>query len=151
MWSSNHDNRSGDADWSGCHIHTTSTKLDESGQVSPRKWSSKVVVQCYISSLHEVSRMHDCDSLQFRVPTGMLAASPWVLQPKAISRQPFYLQRRKVQTLQKKFYPTVIRSNIDNLSQVDASDIGGPQDIARERHGEHQSKPPLILNNTVLQ
>jgi DNA polymerase gamma 1 len=71
----------------------------------------------------------------------MRAAASWVLEPKVISRQPFYLQSRKVQTLQKKFYPTrpAIRNNISQ-SEVETGEL---DDIVRQRHGEHESKPSL--------
>ena len=66
---------------------------------------------------------------------------PWALKPKVFSGQPFYLQSRKVQTLQKKFYParTAIRNNI-NQSGVDATATGDLDGIVRQRHGEQESK-----------
>jgi len=66
---------------------------------------------------------------------------PWVLEPRIISRQPFYLQRRNVQTLQKKLYPT--RTTMRNQSEVDATDIRDPDDLVRQRHGELETKSPL--------
>jgi hypothetical protein len=73
----------------------------------------------------------------------MLSSVPWVSEAKVISRQPFYLQSRKVQTLQKKFYPTrtALRHNI-NHPEVDATD----NDIVRERHGKHGCKPSLDIS-----
>ena len=67
---------------------------------------------------------------------------PWVLKTKVFFRQPFYLQSRTVQTLQKKSYPTrtAIRNNIDQ-SGVDATATGDLDGIVRQRHGEQESKP----------
>ena len=69
----------------------------------------------------------------------MLALVPWLLEPKVISRQPFYLQSRKVQTLQKKFHPTrpAIRNKI-NQSEIDATNTD-LDDIVCQRHGKHEA------------
>lgn len=58
----------------------------------------------------------------------------WVFEPKFICRRPFYLQSRKVQTLQKKSYPT--RSTPRVASEVDGSDTRVLDDLIRQRHGK---------------
>lgn len=70
----------------------------------------------------------------------MLTAVSWV---GAVTRKPFHLQSRNVQTFQKKIYETstVIRNNI-TLSEGDLTDT---DDTIPPRHGKRECKPPLGL------
>jgi len=117
-------------------------------QVSPGKRVRRIQSRENPAGWHVLSHLHDrCDGKRF---TGMLGF-PWVLEPRVVSRQPFYLQRRKAQTLQKKLYPTrtAIRNNI-NQSEVNATNIGDPDDLLRQRHGELELNLPWEISSDTV-